>query len=221
MLKKRKGISLIVLIITIIVIIILASVIVMSFSNNNPIGRANEAKFKSDLSSFRDELDSVHNDNSFNDSTYAPENVNVDVGDYAGLRRYIPDITEKYANKLLIKKGKLLYIGDDSGDNKSKYEKYHDDKEEEWAKSIGIQSPYGQVGDANGDGQITEEDVAYIKNYVTGFGEIGSEEIGRLTDRQMSACDANSDGIINVNDSVVIDKYLKYEIDTLPYTGSI
>lgn len=216
MLKKRKGISLIVLIITIIVIIILASVIVMSFSNNNPIGRANEAKFKSDLSSFRDELDSVHNDNSFNDSTYAPENVNVDVGDYAGLRRYIPDITEKYANKLLIKKGKLLYIGDDSGDNKSKYEKYHDDKEEEWAKSIGIQSPYGQVGDANGDGQITEEDVAYIENYT-----IGAEEVVAITDRKLNAFDANDDGSIDIKDSVVIDKYLKYEIDTLPYTGSI
>lgn len=216
MLKKRKGISLIVLIITIIVIIILASVIVMSFSNNNPIGRANEAKFKSDLSSFRDELDSVHNDNSFNDSTYAPENVNVDVGDYAGLRRYIPDITEKYANKLLIKKGKLLYIGDDSGDNKSKYEKYHDDKEEEWAKSIGIQSPYGQVGDANGDGQITEEDVAYIENYT-----IGAEEVVAITDRKLNAFDANDDGSIDIKDSVVIDKYLNYEIDTLPYTGSI
>lgn len=216
MLKKRKGISLIVLIITIIVIIILASVIVMSFSNNNPIGRANEAKFKSDLSSFRDELDSVHNDNSFNDSTYAPENVNVDVGDYAGLRRYIPDITEKYANKLLIKKGKLLYIGDDSGDNKSKYEKYHDDKEEEWAKSIGIQSPYGQVGDANGDGQITEEDVAYIENYT-----IGAEEVVAITDRKLNAFDANDDGSIDIKDSVVIEKYLNYEIDTLPYTGSI
>lgn len=216
MLKKRKGISLIVLIITIIVIIILASVIVMSFSNNNPIGRANEAKFKSDLSSFRDELDSVHNDNSFNDSTYAPENVNVDVGDYAGLRRYIPDITEKYANKLLIKKGKLLYIGDDSGDNKSKYEKYHDDKEEEWAKSIGIQSPYGQVGDANGDGQITEEDVAYIENYT-----IGAEEVVAITDRKLNAFDANDNGSIDIKDSVVIDKYLKYEIDTLPYTVSI
>lgn len=215
MLKKRKGISLIVLIITIIVIIILASVIVMSFSNNNPIGRANEAKFKSDLSSFRDELDSVHNDNSFNDSTYAPENVNVDVGDYAGLRRYIPDITEKYANKLLIKKGKLLYIGDDSGDNKSKYEKYHDDKEEEWAKSIGIQSPYGQVGDANGDGQITEEDIAYIRNHVI------ESEVVSLTDRQRNAWDANSDGIINVKDADVLVKYLNYEIDTLPYTGSI
>lgn len=215
MLKKRKGISLIVLIITIIVIIILASVIVMSFSNNNPIGRANEAKFKSDLSSFRDELDSVHNDNSFNDSTYAPENVNVDVGDYAGLRRYIPDITEKYANKLLIKKGKLLYIGDDSGDNKSKYEKYHDDKEEEWAKSIGIQSPYGQVGDANGDGQITEEDVAYIRNHVI------ESEVVSLTDRQRNAWEAYSDGIIDVKDADVLVKYLNYEIDTLPYTGSI
>ena len=187
----------------------------MSFSNSNPIGRANEAKFKSDLSSFRDELDSVHNDNSFNDSTYAPENVNVDVGDYTGLRRYIPDITEKYANKLLIKKGKLLYIGDDSGDNKSKYEKYHDDKEEEWAKSIGIQSPYGQVGDANGDGQITEEDVAYIRNYVTESGEVP------LTDRQMNAWDANSDGRIDVKDADVLVKYLNYKIDTLPYTGSI
>ena len=57
MIKRKNGISLIVLIITIIVVIILASVIIVSINKNNPIKSAKEAKFKSDLSSFRDELE--------------------------------------------------------------------------------------------------------------------------------------------------------------------
>ena len=61
--KNKRGISLIVLIIIIIVMLILVSVIVVSFNNNNPIGKAKEAKFKSDLSSFRDELDANINQN--------------------------------------------------------------------------------------------------------------------------------------------------------------
>ena len=198
--KNKRGISLIVLIITIIVMLILVSVIVVSFNNNNPIGKAKEAKFKSDLSSFRDELEDNINDILIKNADKSEYDINVDSGDYGNLRIYIPDITEEYANKLLIKKGKLLYIGDDS---KADYEKYHDDTEEAWAKSVGIQCPYSQVGDADGDGYITEEDETFIVKYVANI-----IKVDQLTDRKKNAMDAYKNGVISVEDGTAVGKYL-------------
>lgn len=198
--KNKRGISLIVLIITIIVMLILVSVIVVSFNNNNPIGKANEAKFKSDLSSFRDELEDNINDILIKNADKSEYDINVDSGDYGNLRIYIPDITEEYANKLLIKKGKLLYIGDDS---KADYEKYHDDTEEAWAKSVGIQCPYSQVGDADGDGYITEEDGDFIGKCC-----VANIKLDQFTDRQQNAMDTHKDGYLNVIDKTAIQKYL-------------
>ena len=195
--------------------LILVSVIVVSFSNNNPIGKANEAKFKADLSSFRDELDANVNDIIFGESNKSDMDINVNVGDYALLRKYIPDITEEYANKLLIKKGKLLYIGDDSGSQKENFQKYYNEQEESWARSIGIQSPYGQVGDTNGDGQITKEDSEYLASILAENSIINKNN---LTNRQKRAIDANADGFIDINDKTTIDNYLDYNIDKLPYT---
>lgn len=197
--KNKKGISLIVLIITIIVVIILASVIIVSINKTNPIKSAKEAKFKSDLSSFRDELEDNINDILIKNADKSEYDINVDSGDYGNLRIYIPDITEEYANKLLIKKGKLLYIGDDS---KADYEKYHDDTEEAWAKSVGIQCPYSQVGDADGDGYITEEDETFIEQYVTNMINF------QLTDRKKNAMDTHKDGKLDVMDENAIQKYL-------------
>ena len=198
--KNKRGISLIVLIITIIVMLILVSVVVVSFNNNNPIGKAKEAKFKSDLSSFRDELEDNINDILIKNANKSEYDINVDSGDYGNLRIYIPDITEEYANKLLIKKGKLLYIGDDS---KADYEKYHDDTEEAWAKSVGIQCPYSQVGDADGDGYITEEDKTFIEKYVANI-----INVDQLTDRKKNAMDAYKNGVISVEDGTAVGKYL-------------
>lgn len=198
--KNKRGISLIVLIITIIVMLILVSVVVVSFNNNNPIGKAKEAKFKSDLSSFRDELEDNINDILIKNANKSEYDINVDSGDYGNLRIYIPDITEEYANKLLIKKGKLLYIGDDS---KADYEKYHDDTEEAWAKSVGIQCPYSQVGDADGDGYITEEDVTFI-----GQCSVNMINFDQLTDRKKNAMDTHKDGKLDVMDETAIQKYL-------------
>lgn len=202
--KNKRGISLIVLIITIIVVIILASVIIVSINKNNPIKSAKEAKFKSDLSSFRDELEDNINDILIKNADKSEYDINVDSGDYGNLRIYIPDITEEYANKLLIKKGKLLYIGDDS---KADYEKYHDDTEEAWAKSVGIQCPYSQVGDADGDGYITEEDETFIVKYAANM-----IKVDPLTDRKKNAMDAYKDGVISVEDGTAVGKYLKLGI---------
>ena len=202
MLKNKKGISLIVLIITIIVIIILASIIVMSFNNNNPIGKANEAKFKSDLTTFRDELLATHTDKSIANSDYVPEAVNVDVGNYNQMRLYIPDITEKYAKKLLIRRGKLLYIGDKTSTD------YNAD-EEEYAKNIGIKAPYRLVGDVDGDGDITENDANYISDYLAG-------KISNVSEMQRKAMDTDGNGTISVDDVTTIQKYLNGLIDHMP-----
>ena len=51
--KKRKGISLIVLVITIIVIIILSTAVIVSVVTNNPVEEANQARYESDVDSMQ------------------------------------------------------------------------------------------------------------------------------------------------------------------------
>ena len=58
--KKKKGISLIVLIITVIVVIILAVTVILTITKNNPIESAKEAVFKEDVRAFQDELNIVY-----------------------------------------------------------------------------------------------------------------------------------------------------------------
>lgn len=192
MIKNKRGISLIVLIITIIVMIILASVIVMSFSNSNPVGRAKEARFKSDLSGFKDEFLATCSDKGMSDEDFVKEDINIDSGNYTTIKEYIPDITEQYAKKLLIKNGNLLYIGDDTIDS---FEANYNKDEEGWAKEIGIKAPYGDVGDANGDGEITKNDSSAI-------GDVANNGITIKDDssRTLKACDVNGDNLINIDD---------------------
>ena len=210
MLKNKRGISLIVLIFTILVILILASVIVMSFNNNNPIGRANEAKFKSDVTTFRDELLSTHTENQIVNPDYVKEDINVDVGNFGMMRVYIPDITEEYANKLFIKKGELLYINDITN-------QFYDEEEKKWAKDVGIQAPYENVGDVDGDGKITQDDVSYLQEFLVQK-QKGEMSDNSLSDRQMNAFDTYDDGTktINIHDATALQNYVSGRIDSLP-----
>lgn len=196
MLKNKKGISLIVLIITILVILILTSIIVMSFDNNNPIGRANEAKFKADLTSFRDELMTTHIDKSITNVDYVKEEINVGVGNLSKMKFYIPDITEEYANKLIITRGNLLYNNDETSED-------YDEKEKKWAKDVGIQSPYENPGDADGDGKITQNDRDFIHNVIAG--KISKSD---LSEKQLDSCDFDRDGDISTRDVTFIDNYI-------------
>lgn len=193
MLKNKKGISLIVLIITIVVVIILASIIIMTFRNTDPTGKANEVKFKSDVRGFRDELMLTFSDKEMENPDFMKEDINVNLGSFASMKQYIPDITEEYSKKLFIKNGELLYIGDDANENYNK-------DEEKWAQEQGIQSPYGRMGDANGDGKITLDDATLIQKDMV--------KIEELTQRQKLACDVNCDGQINGEDAIKIQKYI-------------
>ena len=157
---KKKGISLIVLIITIVVIIILASIIVMSFENNNPIERAKEAKFKSDVSGFKDELMATHADNEITNTDYVKEDVNVGAGNFSEMKKYIPDITEEYANKLTIKQGKLMYVGE----NSPSYRK----EEAKWANDIGVREN-GKIGAVD----VAENPDSYYGKRITNYSANG------------------------------------------------
>ena len=215
MLKNKKGISLIVLIITIVVIIILASIIVINFSNNNPIERAREAKFKSDLVSFRDELEATHTENSINDSDYVKEDVNVEPADtvakdeekYQNMKKYIPSITKEYSKVLFIRKGKLMYYGysasttEDTDEDKNK-------RELQWSEDIGITPVYSRYGDLNGDGKLTIADAIILQK------SIGN--IITLTDEQKILADVDGNGSITISDAITVQKYIAGIIDKFP-----
>ena len=132
--KTIKGISLIILVITIIVIIILSGSVILSLSENNPIQKANEAVFKSNLKEVVSELDlwtlSKFTDNkgnvdittidaTKNTGTYIIDDVPQKIDDI------IPSIKEEDKDKLIIEDGKIKYIGTD-------------DKEKQWATEVGI-----------------------------------------------------------------------------------
>ncbi|MDD2376756.1 MAG: hypothetical protein PHD15_04235 [Clostridia bacterium] len=114
--KRKKGISLIVLVITIIVIIILAGAVILSLANNNPIESANEATFKSNLAGYNSELamaisNEYLQDNSFDSATFDVE-VWDGTGDGTGtIKEYITSISEVDGAKFEIRNSKLVYVG--------------------------------------------------------------------------------------------------------------
>jgi len=225
MINRKKGISLVVLIITIIVILILVSAILISFNSSNPINKSKEARFKSDLKSFNEQLLANHSDKEISDSDYDREEINVELNNYPKMKLYIPDITEEYCKKLFIEKGRLLYIGNDGvkvytntlesfdeykeGVNVSQYfQSYYDQNEEKWARSIGVNSPYAIYGDVDGDGYVTDEDSRYVAAFSV---ESGGFDKSKLSSKQFKAIDVNKDGVINIIDSVDIQKFVTGE----------
>ncbi len=121
--NKRKGISLIVLVITILVMIILAGVVVVSLQKNNPIQKAKEAKFKSDVSSFASELEIGLSNKISEDTTFKKEDA--DANTFNNIKEYINSFTKSYENKLVIVDGELVYSGRNL-------------QEKKWAEEIGI-----------------------------------------------------------------------------------
>ena len=109
--NKRKGISLIVLVITILVMIILAGVVIVSLSKNNPVNKAKEATFKTDVSTFEGDLSFYLANSLATDSTLRMEDV--DASGYSEIKKVINSFAEKYADKFEVVDGKLVYIGED------------------------------------------------------------------------------------------------------------
>ena len=105
--EQKKGISLIVLVITIIVMIILASAVIITLSNSNIITKAKEAVLKTDVKSFTQEL-------SVSLADKKVENPSLDIKkitetNVEEIKKYIPNFDEKYAGKIFIQNGELVY----------------------------------------------------------------------------------------------------------------
>ena len=127
--KKKKGISLIVLIITIIVVIILAVTVILTITKNNPIESSKEAVFKEDVRAFQDELNMYISKEYTNlqgqrDSKITAKEYGKD-GEKDSVYTYIPDFKKKYEGKLAIKEDMIAYVGTD-------------EKEKEWLLNSGV-----------------------------------------------------------------------------------
>ena len=107
--KKKKGISLIVLIITIIVIIILAVTIILTINKNNTLSSAKEAVLRQDIATMKEELEIYKANMKYNDKN--PETLNADKKSDPSVQEIITSMPNKYANILKIEDGKLVYIG--------------------------------------------------------------------------------------------------------------
>ena len=112
---KKKGISLIVLIVTIIVIIILSAVVVMTLNRNNPVNSAKEAVFREDISNFKAELEIYKAEMKYRKED--PNNLNANRETTPHIQEVITSMSDKYTKKLEVRKGNLVYIGD----NKTEY----------------------------------------------------------------------------------------------------
>jgi uncharacterized protein YpmB len=122
--NKKKGISLIVLIITIIVVIILAGAVILSLSKNNPVNTANQAVFKSNVDSYKNELQLYITDQfSKGNGTYDSTKLNV-TGDAVG--SIIKSMKPADYGKFEIEKGVLVYSKTEKTDEYS------------WAQAMGI-----------------------------------------------------------------------------------
>ena len=107
--KKKKGISLIVLIVTIIVIIILAVTIILTINKNNTLSSAKEAVLRQDIATMKEELEIYKANMKYNDKN--PETLNADKKSDPSVQEIITSMPNKYANILKIEDGKLVYIG--------------------------------------------------------------------------------------------------------------
>ena len=105
--EQKKGISLIVLVITIIVMLILASAVIISLSNSNIITKAKEAVLKTDVKNFAQELSVSLAEQKLNNKYLEIDNVTET--DLAEIKKYIPNFDEKYAGKIFIQNGELVY----------------------------------------------------------------------------------------------------------------
>ncbi len=113
---NRRGISLVALIITIIVLIILTGAVIINVTGeNNTIGKASEAVFKNDMTTFREDLrNNILNEQAKTTTISSKSDVNP--ADWAGIRQWIPSATEKYNGKLTIINGELYYAGEDTNE---------------------------------------------------------------------------------------------------------
>ena len=157
--KKKKGISLIVLIITIIVVIILAVTVILTVTKNNPIESAKEAVFKEDVRAFQDELN-MYISNEYT-RLQGQRDIKITAKKYEknggkdSVYTYIPDFKKKYEGKLAIKDDMIVYVGSDA-------------KEKEWLLNSGVyiaKTLTVKYVDQDGNKLKEDESIPLMDNY--------------------------------------------------------
>ena len=159
--KKKKGISLIVLIITIIVVIILAVTVILTITKNNPIESAKEAVFKEDVRAFQDELN-MYISNEYT-RLQGQRDIKITAKGYGkdgdkdkdSVYTYIPDFKKKYEGKLAIKDDMIVYVGSDA-------------KEKEWLLNSGVymaKTLTVKYVDQDGNRLKEDESITLMDNY--------------------------------------------------------
>ncbi|MDD4386385.1 MAG: hypothetical protein PHD15_01300 [Clostridia bacterium] len=133
-LEINKGISLIVLVITIIVIIILAGAVILSLANNNPIKKAEEAKFIHTIKEYESEL-SLWLAKEYSETGGALDISNVNATKNTGtylkdenpleIKDIITIMTAEHEEVFEINEGKLVYIGSNA-------------EEQEWFENVSL-----------------------------------------------------------------------------------
>lgn len=123
--KLKIGISLIVLIITVIIITVIAGAVILSVAQNNIIGAANEATFKSDLNTFVTDLDMyLINQLASTQGLYKAKELQAndltvtygsDVLQGETIKNLIPSLqqTDKYNGQFEVINGILVYKGEE------------------------------------------------------------------------------------------------------------
>ena len=120
--NERKGISLIVLIITIIVMIILATSIILVLSSSGIISNAQKSAFQSDIKTMEEELN-VYLSTKYleTNGTYQKDSLNAskdtleesgEVVEGKNIQDVITSMENKYLDKIVIRNGKIEYIGE-------------------------------------------------------------------------------------------------------------
>ena len=129
----RRGISLVALIVTIIVLIILTSAVVFTAFDDGLLDKTKEARFKSDLKTFQEDLTMYILDEKLK-SNHSEINVEYtrDTKDahYENMKKYIDILTEEYGDKLQIVEDEIVFIG-------------KDEQEKKWAEELGIETGVG------------------------------------------------------------------------------
>ncbi len=135
--KESKGITLISLVVTIIVLVILSGVVITNAISGN-IEKARQVSVQNDLKTFEEKVQIYKTNKEIKDgdefegeSLYADENdlkYNTKSEEEKGnIYTIIPEAEEKYKGKIFIEKGVMVFDSTDEKENK-------------WAKEVGIQT---------------------------------------------------------------------------------
>lgn len=154
--NRNNGITLIALIITIIVLLILAGITVsMLTGDNGLLNKTSEAQFKSDLSSFKEQLEIFKTSKIMENNSFSEDTLNASAGENTlqyntkpaeetgNIEKIINNIDNKYKGKVEIIKGQLIY------NTQSK-------QEIKWIQDLGLEAnPYeinnGELASSEGN----------------------------------------------------------------------